>query len=408
MKHSNHASPYRFIICFCSCLLIFINVGLLSNVFSIYFPFIMETHGFSNTQLSLLNTMRSITALFCMFISDKYYEKLNLKAGALLALFCAAASYFLYGTTSTPDMYYIAAAISGIAYGLGGVIPASILIRRWFPSHASTAMGLAASGTGVASILGPIIITELYQSLGLSKTFFLEMILMIAGMVLLFLFIRNEPPNTNAEAEDASSTSAEKREKKEVKLPFSARLRIIIGLLFVGVIGLTSYSSFSMLYTSTGHSIEHVSAALSFVGGMLIVGKCSFGIVSDRFGTSRALAAYCLFLLTGQIMCCFAPLANQNFILATFFVFGLGAAIPGVSLPILAADFSTPKTYAKTLKNYQITYTLGGLFSSTLPGIIADVTGSYVPAHLLFTVCAAGIFLLLVPVHRKYALSAVR
>ena len=195
---NSSSSSYRYVICGCSCLLIFLNVGLLSNVFSIYFPFIMEAHGFTNTQLSLLNTMRSITALGCMFISDIYYEKLNLKKGTALALGCAVFSYLIYSTTSAPAMYYIASAISGIAYGLGGVIPSSILIRRWFPTHASTALGLAASGTGVASILGPFVITRLYQTFGISRTFFLEALLMVFGAVILFLLIRNEPPTPDA------------------------------------------------------------------------------------------------------------------------------------------------------------------------------------------------------------------
>ena len=128
-------SPYRYVICFCSCLLIFMSVGLLSNAFPIYFPFIMKEHQFSNTQLSLLTTMRSVTALICMFFTDRYYARLNLKRGILLALSCGIISFVIYGTTDSPLLYDIAAAISGICYGLGGVIPASLLIHRWFSEH---------------------------------------------------------------------------------------------------------------------------------------------------------------------------------------------------------------------------------------------------------------------------------
>lgn len=423
---NSSSSSYRYVICGCSCLLIFLNVGLLSNVFSIYFPFIMEAHGFTNTQLSLLNTMRSITALGCMFISDIYYEKLNLKKGTALALGCAVFSYLIYSTTSAPAMYYIASAISGIAYGLGGVIPSSILIRRWFPTHASTALGLAASGTGVASILGPFVITRLYQTFGISRTFFLEALLMVFGAVILFLLIRNEPPTPDAlpdspgadshcissahihshhtnTGDAAAGASVPFSEESGPKLTLTEQLRVTAGLLFIGVIGLTSFSGLSMLYTTTGHSIDTVSSILSFLGGMLIVGKCSFGIAADHFGSSRALTAYCILLAAGQLMCCFAPWAPRPLILAGIFVLGIGLAIPGVSITIFAADFSSPKTYPKILKNYQLTYTLGGLFSSAVPGMIADAVGSYVPAYVLIFFCSIGILLLLIPVHKKYA-----
>lgn len=374
-------SPYRYVICFCSCLLIFMSVGLLSNAFPIYFPFIMKEHQFSNTQLSLLTTMRSVTALICMFFTDRYYTRLNLKRGILLALSCGIISFVIYGTTDSPLLYDIAAAISGICYGLGGVIPASLLIHRWFSEHAASAMGLAASGTGIASILGPVLITRMVQSIGLSKTFLTEACLIAAGTLFLLLTVRNEAP-AFPEHSDTTSDST---------------------LISAGIIGLTSYSSLSMLFTTTGHSIEEVSSVLALLGGMLILGKCSFGLVSDRFGSSNALICYGLLLLSGQTLCCFSAVAGPLLLRLTLIFFGLGAAIPGVSIPILTADLCSPADYAKTLKNYQITYTLGGLLTSTLPGILADLTGSYLTSHVLFVFCAAGILLFLVPVHRRYS-----
>ncbi|MGN0988635.1 MAG: MFS transporter [Otoolea sp.] len=262
-------SPYRYVICFCSCLLIFMSVGLLSNAFPIYFPFIMKEHQFSNTQLSLLTTMRSVTALICMFFTDRYYARLNLKSGILLALSCGIISFVIYGITDSSE----------------------------------------------------------------------------SGPQLLFL----------------------------------ERLRV-----------------------TTDHSIEEVSSVLALLGGMLILGKCSFGLVSDRFGSSNALICYGLLLLSGQTLCCFSAVSGPLLLRLTMVFFGLGAAIPGVSIPILTADLCSPADYAKTLKNYQITYTLGGLLTSTLPGILADLTGSYLTSHVLFVFCAAGILLFLVPVHKRY------
>ena len=157
-----------------------------------------------------------------------------------------------------------------------------------------------------------------------------------------------------------------------------------------------------MLFTTTGHSIEEVSSVLALLGGMLILGKCSFGLVSDRFDSSNALICYGLLLLSGQTLCCFSAVSGPLLLRLTLVFFGLGAAIPGVSIPILTADLCSPADYAKTLKNYQITYTLGGLLTSTLPGILADLTGSYLTSHVLFVFCAAGILLFLVPVHKRY------
>ena len=196
--------PYRYVICACGTALIFISVGLLSNAFPIYFPFIMEIRGFSNTQISLLTTMRSLTALFSMFAADRYYERLNLKRGIALALCASVFSYAIYGCSSSPALYYLAALISGLGYGLGGMIPASVLIRRWFPAHTATAMGIAASGSGVASIIGPVLITSLIRRFGLSAAFLVESALMAICALPLVLLIKNEPELPQAQASGQS------------------------------------------------------------------------------------------------------------------------------------------------------------------------------------------------------------
>lgn len=73
------AQPYRFTICALSTVMVFVCVGLVSNAFSICLPFIIKVHGFSNTQISLLATMKSVTSLLAMFAADRYYGRLGLK-----------------------------------------------------------------------------------------------------------------------------------------------------------------------------------------------------------------------------------------------------------------------------------------------------------------------------------------
>lgn len=397
-------NSYQPVICLCSCLLVFLSVGLLSNSFSIYFPFIMEEHQFNHTQISMLNSMRNITALISMFFAERYYARLKLRAGIFLSLCCAVVSFLLYSFTSSPLSYAAAASISGICYSLGGMIPASLLIRRWFPTHADSALGLMASGSGIASILGPVVITRLIQKNGLSSAFFLEAVWIAVSTILLMLLIRNQPENTRSvpEAENASSAADTLSKRSALSLTRREQLFLSIGFLCIGAVGITGFSNLSMLYVTSGHSIETVSFALSFLGFILILGKCSFGMAADRFGHSFALMFYSILLLCGLLLCCLAPIAGETLMFLSFILFGLGCAIPGAAIPILAGDFSSETTYAKNLKNAQLLYTLGGLITSNIPGILADLTGSYLSSYLLFSACAAGILIFLVPVHRTH------
>lgn len=65
----------------------------------------------------------------------------------------------------------------------------ALLIRAWFPKKAATAMSIAATGSGIASLLGPMTVTRWVNAYGFSGSFFREawLILALAGMVLLLV-----------------------------------------------------------------------------------------------------------------------------------------------------------------------------------------------------------------------------
>lgn len=394
-------SPYRYVICACGTALIFISVGLLSNVFPIYFPFIMEIRGFSNTQVSLLTTMRSITALFSMFVSDRYYNRLNLKKGIALALCASVFSYAIYGCSSSPALYYLAALISGLGYGLGGMIPASVLIRRWFPVHTATAMGIAASGSGVASIIGPVLITSLIRRFGLSAAFLAESALMAICALPLVLLIKNEPELPQAQASGQSQALQKETASPRRELTRAEHLRVILGVFLIGTLGLTSFSGLSLLYTTSGRPVETVSLLLSFLGFVLIAGKCLMGWLSDRLGSFAAVSVFGAFLSFGQLMCCFAGSAPMSLIVCGLIFLGTGLALSTVALSVIASDFCSAGRYTTLLKTYQVTYALGGLISSAFPGMTADITGSYLPAYALFFLFSVLAVLLIAPVYKK-------
>lgn len=43
--------------------------------------------------------------------------------------------------------------LAGVSYGLGAMLPASILMLRWFSSRRGTAIGICAAGTGISAVV---------------------------------------------------------------------------------------------------------------------------------------------------------------------------------------------------------------------------------------------------------------
>lgn len=409
------AQPYRFTICALSTVMVFVCVGLVSNAFSICLPFIIKVHGFSNTQISLLATMKSVTSLLAMFAADRYYGRLGLKKGIALAMLSASLSFFIYGISSTPLLYCAASALSGISYAMGGMIPASLLIRQWFPLKPAAALGIAASGSGIGSVLGPVTLLFLIENFGLSSAFLAQALAVAAVTLPIVALIReNTPEHTGIETagvEDFPETEVSSGSSRDCihggtllhnRLSRREQLRILCGSFLIGVLGLTSFNYLSLLYTSAGHSAATVSFFLSLMGILLIAGKCSFGWIADRAGSFRTAALFCLFLCIGQLLCCFAPQSGRLLFGITFLFLGMGLALASVGLSIMASDFCQVGNYATVLKNYQLSYALGGLVSSAVPGMLADRTGSYLPSYILFFILSIALFLFIIPVYRRH------
>lgn len=409
------AQPYRFTICALSTVMVFVCVGLVSNAFSICLPFIIKVHGFSNTQISLLATMKSVTSLLAMFAADRYYGRLGLEKGIALAMLSASLSFFIYGISSTPLLYCAASALSGISYAMGGMIPASLLIRQWFPLKPAAALGIAASGSGIGSVLGPVTLLFLIENFGLSSAFLAQALAVAAVTLPIVALIReNTPEHTGIETagvEDFPETEVSSGSSRDCihggtllhnRLSRREQLRILCGSFLIGVLGLTGFNYLSLLYTSAGHSAATVSFFLSLMGILLIAGKCSFGWIADRAGSFRTAALFCLFLCIGQLLCCFAPQSGRLLFGITFLFLGMGLALASVGLSIMASDFCQVGNYATVLKNYQLSYALGGLVSSAVPGMLADRTGSYLPSYILFFILSIALFLFIIPVYRRH------
>lgn len=168
-------------------------MGVITNGFSILMPYIMQTYGFTNSQTSSLITIRCLIALIAMLCIGYYYNLISIRVGIAIAVACAGTAFCIFGMADSYPMFLVGAVFMGFSYGLGSMIPITILISRWFISHRALAIGICASGSGIATIILSPITTMLVESFSLRKTFFIEGALWIAIAVIVLLFLRNKP-----------------------------------------------------------------------------------------------------------------------------------------------------------------------------------------------------------------------
>ena len=379
--------------CIGACILQLCLVGLSINAFSVYFPYILEHCGLSNTQSASLLTVRNCVAFTGLFFVGKVYEKLELRVGITVAFLLFALGMFIYSLAKSYPVLLLAAFVIGLGYSLGGMYPVSLLLHRWFRLHEPVALGISTACTGMAVIFGSPLITSISEAFGVQISLRAHCLMLLAGAVICFALIRNWPKDIPARRQIV-------KEKK--KIPFRFHW-MYVAAVCIGVNANTAFQFVAMHFTNLGLSAYQVAAIVSVLGTALMMSKFLFGGAVDHFGAHKTNRVFMLISALGLGLAC---VCGKNYTLAmlAMILFGLGLAYSTIGFTIYAEDLSAVEEFEARVKEYQICYTLGALISSPIPGIMADATGSYVPFYALAAVAGlVGLFIIEANYRKKAA-----
>lgn len=397
-----HRPRYNWMICIGCSLLIFVTMGLVSSGFSVYFPFLARTYGLSNTQVSLLTTVRCAASFFSMLIVGPFYKWTGLRRGVTIASCSAFLSFIVFGFSKGFIGFCAASAFAGVSYGMGSMIPVSILINRWFEDRRSFAMGICAAGSGVATIVASPAITYLISRTSLSATFFIEAAAVMFLAAYIFSIIKDSPAEMGLEP----YRTAEHRGATHKVIHSTNRLSrvqwvlVIVASLIVGALANPGYVNIAMLYATEHYNSADVAFIVASLGLSITAGKLFYGYVTDNVGGFRSNFIFTGILVAGLVCASFATVHSTMFGAASMLILGIGFPISTIGPSVWAADLAEPEAFAKVIRRSQVFYAGGAFAFSSMPGILADRFGSYSYAYRTFAVMAVVMLIALVAAYR--------
>ena len=393
MKRIHHA----WLICLACLWLYLCNVGLLSNILTIYLPFI-EATGISDSAGSAILSVRSLFSFVTTFFVGWYFRKISLRAGILLGTLIGAASAVIFSIGGSVAVYYLAAATAGIGYGLGCAYPVSLLLANWFHARRGLAFGISTAGSGLAFMLFSPLLSGIILRRSLAAAFLTQAGFLAASAIAVFLVVRDRPEDMGLTPYGAGQqqTAAAVRISSAPPLTPLLMAMLAMTILFIGGAGLSFAGHLSVLATSCGYSPELSARVVSLFGFVLFLGKMIAGGIADRIGTRNSSILLAAIFVAG----CFCVVGmngvNPFWYLVLVLLLGIGAPLCTMGPPLWAGDLAPAEEYAKTVKWLQIFYNLGGIVFSVVPGIIADRTGEYKSSFFLFAaMMAVGLGILL-------------
>ena len=359
--------------CIAAALAQFCTIGLNINVFSVYVPYLTKLLELTYNQNSAFMLVRNLCSVGSVYLAKVFYDKLDIRCGYTLILALNALGVFLYSCAESFGMLCIAAAVSGLSYGMGGIYPTAILIHRWFPCHEGLAMGICAASSGLALTIGAPIATALTENRSLEFAMYCEIAFLLVVLGICFILIRNYPDN------GVHYTFR----PKNIRHPFKFS-PMIFAMITIGMLG-GSFSYVTIHYTTEGLDPYQISLIVSIVGIVLTGSKFVLGELLDVFG---AFCVNWIYLTLALISCvCFSFGSSIGFSVAIIgaVLYGIGDAVATVGVPAYAKDLAEPGEYAATQQQYQTAFLSGGLLCAFITGPIATATGSYRVFYMAIT-----------------------
>ena len=395
-------STYSWAICGACTLLIICTMGTCTNAFSVYLPYITSS-GLDASATSLILTVRCLFSLVGMLLVPLFYRFFSLRLGMTLTCMMAACSFLLYSMSDSAPLFYAAAAFAGLGYGLGSLIPVSLMINRWFRTSRGFAMGICTAGTGICTICFPPLITLICEKLSLHMAFLLECLLLLLCALVIWLVLRDTPEETGRTAYAKGEENRKAKAVNHYNLGGFGWPLMISAILMLGGVSTAAPGHFPVLFAGQGYDVYLISVAVSVFGALLAVGKLVYGKVADRMGGYGPSIGFLLFLAAGCFFSCMGGSSVLPMFLAVSLM-GFGFPLASVGLSVLSADLADEEHYMSTLKWFQIAYAAGGMMFSGLPGILFEKFGTYVLSYAIFFVMTSLILAAIGIVYHRRAL----
>ncbi|WIM13019.1 MFS transporter [Enhydrobacter sp.] len=341
----------------------FVVFGVMYSFGVFFTPMETEFHA-SRTATSVFFALTSM--LFYFFgsvtgrLSDRFGPRRIVLAGAVIM------GVGLALTAAAPRMW-----IGYLTYGAGaGVgascvyIPTLALVGGWFIRHRTTALGLAAAGTGCGTLLIPPVAAVLIQAHGWRTTY----VLFGAGSFMLLLLcagLARQPP--------LGQTS---RTTKLIGVVRSRPFTLLYASWVLATTGLVVSMVFLPPFAhATGVGPVAASALISVIGGMSILGRGGIGFITRTAGSVRLYKLSVLVMAASYLL--WLPFTGYGWLVAFAAMLGLGYGVRIALTPVVLIEFFGLENLGAVLGAFFTASCISAVCGPLVAALIIDQTGSY-------------------------------
>lgn len=329
---------------------------------------------------SLRQLVMALLVLPMGYLADRYGPRRVL----LPCFLCYGLGYGgLAWVTTLWQLYLTQGFLIGVATA-GPFLCVVSTVGKWHDRGRGKALGLAAIGTGLGSVIFPSLSASLIEALDWrAATVVIGLIVVTIG-VSGSMVMRN-PPNSGPEpppgGRSVTSGSLQVYGKLLPLLRGPGFLTIGVLFFFFYLASMLVISHFVNYATDAGGEPVIAAAMMSALGLAGLTGRLGMGALSDRIGVKHSVVAGCALVAAGTLMLSWKPPGPLMWFSVVLFGFGFGSEAP--LIPGLMGERYGTRHLGTTTATLLVWNFLGGTVGPWLGGAIFDISNSYTWALLL-------------------------
>lgn len=341
----------------------------------------------------------SFTALLYYVVgvfSGALSDRASIRTVALAGIVLLALGFGVGSLVASSLALFLATFCVLVGLGVGLVyVPTVTTLQRWFVVHRSAASGIALAGTGLGTLVGPMVAGELLKYLPWQTTMQVFAVAIVVLGCATALVLRGRPEEVGLHPDGIAPESlagavAERREPEGMSLRDAVRLGRFwwyFVAIFLGSIGLfLALVHINPYARQQGLAVTEANLLIGLIGVGNIGGRLLLGRIGDRIGPLRFLV---ILTLTLAVLCGLWTIA-QGFVALAVFTILFGAANGGcISLyPAVAAAWFGTRNLGAILGALYIAVGIAAVAGGSVAGWLFDLYRSYTLSIVLTAGCA--------------------